>query len=168
MIKAKLPKKAGAAAQRATSRLPVNGQALAQLAKAALPQPRDLVPKLPFPYGAPTVPDGVEPAKARSKVGIDFETDWARTYPARAARVLLVEGVVRPAVTALAAPIVLGRDRLDDVEGPLIFAANHHSHVDTPLLLTSLPEPWRHKVFVGAAADYFFKTRVTSVANDPS
>ena len=26
---------------------------------------------------------------------------------------------------------------------PVIFAANHHSHLDTPLLLTSLPEPWR-------------------------
>ena len=31
-----------------------------------------------------------------------------------------------------------------DLEGPAIFAANHHSHVDTPLLLTSIPEPWRH------------------------
>ena len=30
----------------------------------------------------------------------------------------------------------------------MIFAANHHSHLDTPLLLTSIPEPWRHKVFV--------------------
>src|SRR4051794_8763260 len=110
MIKAKLPKRTGAAAQRATNRLPVSGQALAQLARAALPQPRDLVPKLPFPYGAPTAPNGVEPARARSKVGIDFETDWARSYPARAARVLMVEGLVRPVVTALAAPIVLGRD----------------------------------------------------------
>ena len=28
-----------------------------------------------------------------------------------------------------------------------------------------MPEPWRHKMFVGAAADYFFKTRVTSTAS---
>ena len=40
--------------------------------------------------------------------------------------------------------------------------ANHHSHVDTPLLVTSIPEPWRHKLFVGAAADYFFRTPATS------
>ena len=39
----------------------------------------------------------------------------------------------------------------------MIFAANHHSHLDTPLLLTSIPEPWRHQVVVGAAADYFFE-----------
>jgi 1-acyl-sn-glycerol-3-phosphate acyltransferase len=160
MIKAKLPKRAGAAAQRATNRLPVNGQALAQLARAALPQPRDLVPRLPFPYGAPTTPDGVEPAKERSKVGIDFETDWARSYPARVARVLMVEGIVRPAVTAVAAPIVLGLDRLDDLEGPVIFAANHHSHVDTPLLQAVIPEPWRHHLAIAAAADYFFSNRV--------
>ncbi len=54
-------------------------------------------------------------------------------------------------------------DRLAATKGPVIFAANHHSHLDTPLLLTSIPEPWRHKVIVGAAADYFFGTRVTSM-----
>jgi 1-acyl-sn-glycerol-3-phosphate acyltransferase len=73
--------------------------------------------------------------------------------------VLLVEGVVRPAITALAAPIVLGRDRLDEVTGPLIFAANHHSHVDTPLLQSVIPEPWRHRMAIAAAADYFFSNR---------
>ena len=40
--------------------------------------------------------------------------------------------------------------------------ANHHSHLDTPLLLSSIPEPWRNKMFVGAAADYFFGTPLTS------
>ena len=45
-------------------------------------------------------------------------------------------GVARPS-TAL--------DRLHDLEGPAIFAANHHSHVDTPLLLSTIPEPWRHQ-----------------------
>jgi 1-acyl-sn-glycerol-3-phosphate acyltransferase len=44
----------------------------------------------------------------------------------------------------------------------VIFAGNHHSHLDTPVVLTSIPEPWRHQVFVGAAADYFFRNRVTS------
>ena len=32
-------------------------------------------------------------------------------------------------------------------------------------MLTSIPEPWRYKVFVGAAADYFFRTRLTSAAS---
>ena len=79
---------------------------------------------------------------------------------------MLLEAVLRPAVRLLASPERRGLDRLADLRRatthrPVIFAANHHSHLDTPLLLTSLPEPWRHKVFVGAAADYFFGNRVT-------
>src|SRR4029453_18181691 len=54
-----------------------------------------------------------------------------------------------------------GPDRLRDLgeadpPQPLIFAANHHSHVDTPLLLTSIPEPWRHRLVVGGGGGYFF------------
>jgi 1-acyl-sn-glycerol-3-phosphate acyltransferase len=82
------------------------------------------------------------------------------------ARAALVEAVARPAVQALARPQLHGLDRLDplvEAGEPVIFAANHHSHVDTPLLACSVPEPWRHRLFVAAAADYFFRTRVTSV-----
>ena len=43
----------------------------------------------------------------------------------------------------------------------MIFAANHASHVDAPLMLTSIPRPWRSRLVVGAGADYFFATRVT-------
>ena len=69
---------------------------------------------------------------------------------------------MRPAVAALGAPERAGLDRLAGLsDGPVIFAPNHHSHLDTPTMLTSIPEPWRYKVFVAAAADYFFKTHVT-------
>ena len=34
--------------------------------------------------------------------------------------------------------------------------ANHTSHLDTALLLTTLPPTWQRQVTVGAAADYFF------------
>lgn len=120
-----------------------------------------VVRRVPFPYRAPHVPGGVEPGPARRRTGADFPTEWARRYPARVARLAVLEGVLRPTVAALAPAERFGVDRLDDVDGPVIFAANHHSHVDTPLMLTSIPEPWRHRTFVGAAADYFFGTRVT-------
>jgi 1-acyl-sn-glycerol-3-phosphate acyltransferase len=121
---------------------------------------------LPFPFGAPTVPDGVEPPPPPRKLGADYDTDWARRFPARLTRLAVLEGVLRPTVAALGAPERAGIDRLHGLgEGPVIFAANHHSHLDTPVLLTSIPEPWRHKVFVGAAADYFFRNRVTSAAS---
>jgi 1-acyl-sn-glycerol-3-phosphate acyltransferase len=77
-----------------------------------------------------------------------------------------VETVGRGLEAALARPRVSGLDRLDTLadrdNARVIFAANHHSHVDTPVLLTAIPDTWRHKLFVGGAADYFFRTRVTS------
>ncbi|HEX6425694.1 MAG TPA: lysophospholipid acyltransferase family protein [Acidimicrobiales bacterium] len=123
------------------------------------------LPRPPFPFSAPTVPGGVEVPARRPRAGSDYDTAWSRRYPARLARAALVEAVARPAVAALAKPERHGLDRLDRLAsdgGPVIFAANHHSHVDTPLLVTSIPEPWRHRLFVGAAADYFFRTPVTS------
>jgi 1-acyl-sn-glycerol-3-phosphate acyltransferase len=81
-------------------------------------------------------------------------------------RTVLLESVLRPAVAALGAPERDGIDRLAGLtDGPVIFAGNHHSHLDTPVVLTSIPEPWRYKVFVGAAADYFFRTRLTSAVS---
>jgi 1-acyl-sn-glycerol-3-phosphate acyltransferase len=124
--------------------------------------PTRLIRKLPFPYRAPTIPRGVEPPIKRAVKGGGYDTDWARRWPARATRLALLEGVVRPAARALADPQRRGLDRLATLEGPAIFVANHHSHLDTPLMLSSIPEPWRHRVVVGAAADYFFGTRVTS------
>ena len=123
------------------------------------------LPRPPFPFSAPTVPGGVEVPARQARSGADYDTAWARRYPARLARAALVEAVGRPAVAALARPEVNGLDRLDplvEAGDPVIFAANHHSHVDTPVMLTSIPEPWRHRLFVGAAADYFFRTAVTS------
>lgn len=126
--------------------------------------------RLDFPLGAPTIPGGVDVQRAKSRTGVDFETDWARSLPARVSRALLLEAVLRPAVRVLADPDRCGLDRLEDLRHaepaqPVIFAANHHSHVDTPLLLSSIPEPWRHRLFVGAAADYFFNTRLNGSAN---
>jgi 1-acyl-sn-glycerol-3-phosphate acyltransferase len=80
------------------------------------------------------------------------------------ARALILEGLIRPSVAVLARPNRTGGDRLVDIDGPAIFVANDHSHVDTPLLLTSIPEPWRHKTVVAAAADYFFPTRIKGAA----
>lgn len=40
--------------------------------------------------------------------------------------------------------------------GPAIFAANHSSHLDAPLVLAALPTSMRKRIRVAAAADYFF------------
>jgi 1-acyl-sn-glycerol-3-phosphate acyltransferase len=130
----------------------------------------DLLRRRSFPYVAPTVPRGVEPPAEKGKAGLDYETAWARQKPAQVARGAILDALLRPAVAALAAPERRGLDRLADLldadpVAPVVFAANHHSHLDTPLVLTSLPEAWRDKVFVAAAADYFFRNRVTGAVS---
>jgi 1-acyl-sn-glycerol-3-phosphate acyltransferase len=119
---------------------------------------------LGFPYRSPSVPKGVDVPSQPSTLGADFETDWARRSPARAARRVITEGPLRTYVQVLAKPEIVGTDRLRDLadrDDPpaLIFAPTHHSHLDTPLVITSIPEPWRSKLVVAAAADYFFDKR---------
>ncbi len=114
-----------------------------------------------FPYRAPNVPKGVEVPKEPSRLGADYDTEWARTPVARAARGLIAEGPLRLLVKGVANPDVVGLDRLHDLSRhddppPVIFAPNHHSHVDTALMIRSIPLCWRRDLVVAAAADYFF------------
>ncbi|MFP5375196.1 MAG: lysophospholipid acyltransferase family protein [Acidimicrobiia bacterium] len=120
---------------------------------------RLLRPRARFPLGAPPWPGGVPRPPVERRTGVHYDTSWARRYPARLARALLLDGVTRPLVRGVASPLVDGLDRIEALEAPAIFAANHNSHVDTPLVLTSLPERFRHRTAVAAGADYFFDRR---------
>lgn len=123
---------------------------------------RRAVDRLEFPWRAPTWPGGVDRPAGKVRHGVDYDTAWARRYGARVARSLLLDAVFTPVVEVLASPIVEGLDRLKVLDEPVIIAANHRSHLDTPLLLTSLPRAWRHNTVVAAAADYFFTSDVGS------
>ena len=112
-----------------------------------------------FPYTAPTWPSTVEREEDSSDLGINYDTEWSRNPVSRTVRRALVEAIMRPGVQALAAPAVTGLDRLDSVAGPVIFAANHQSHLDTFLLLTVIPTRFRKRMVVAAGADYFFDKR---------
>jgi 1-acyl-sn-glycerol-3-phosphate acyltransferase len=87
-----------------------------------------------------------------------FPTGWARTPAANAARdVLLGLGMhwlLRSQVTVR----VEGRHLVRGLREPAIFVANHSSHIDTPVILTTLPLERRRRTAVAAAADYFFDT----------
>jgi len=81
---------------------------------------------------------------------------WARTSPAGAVRELMLSTVFRGLIALYARRTVRGREHLDELEGPVLFVANHASHMDTPLLLRALPWRWRRRTAVAAAADYFY------------
>jgi len=85
-----------------------------------------------------------------------FPTSWARTRPAKAVREAILRYGFRPVVWTETDPTVEGLDNLEGLAGPVMFIANHASHMDTPLILCSLPKEWRERTAVAAAADYFF------------
>jgi 1-acyl-sn-glycerol-3-phosphate acyltransferase len=79
---------------------------------------------------------------------------WTRTPPARLVRGAIVRGVFGTIIDRYAVQRVAGADHVARLEGPAIFVANHCSHVDTPVLLRSLPV--HRRIVVAAAADYFY------------
>ncbi|HET9731081.1 MAG TPA: lysophospholipid acyltransferase family protein [Acidimicrobiales bacterium] len=118
-----------------------------------------------FPWVAPTRPVSVDWEEPERTLGLAYDGAWSRRRPARMTRALFVEGVVRPLVHTVTPPEVHGADRLDNVEGPVIFAPNHNSHLDTALMLAALPRRFRHRTVFLAAADYFFDTRWKAAAS---
>jgi long-chain acyl-CoA synthetase len=50
---------------------------------------------------------------------------------------------------------VRGLEHLEKVEGPVIFAANHQSHLDTPAILQALPPKWRYRVAPAMLKEFF-------------
>jgi long-chain acyl-CoA synthetase len=96
----------------------------------------------------------------RDTTGSAVPTDAILTWPlSRSAG--LARAAIQAAMFALlpiwAPTRVVGREALDGLEGPVLFAANHVSHFDTVLLLRALPRRWRARTAVAAARDYFFK-----------
>ena len=116
-----------------------------------------------FPLAAPSWPTSVERPDPERKVGLDYDHEWSRRYPVRLARAIVLDNVARPAARILAPATVRGLEHLEHLDGPVIFAANHASHIDTPLLLTTLPAQFRHRTVVAAASDYFFDRTWKSV-----
>ncbi|MDH4065609.1 MAG: AMP-binding protein, partial [Acidobacteriota bacterium] len=50
---------------------------------------------------------------------------------------------------------VSGLEHLDGLEGPVVFAANHQSHLDVPVILAALPGRWRARVAPAMAKEFF-------------
>ena len=87
----------------------------------------------------------------------DLDRPWARSRAARAVREVLLLGVLGPLIDLYTRGRVLGREELDAVQAPVLFVANHSSHMDTPVILRALPAAWRRRTTVAAAADYFYR-----------
>ncbi len=85
------------------------------------------------------------------------DLEWARQEPVRTLRYLIQHGLLLPFTKVMAHPKVEGREWVNDLDRPVIFAANHSSHADTSLILYGLSDRARDRTVVAAAADYWFK-----------
>ena len=94
------------------------------------------------------------PSAVTQTEAIDFPS-WNRSMPARILRRGSLPTWILPLGRVFARLEVQGLEHLDAVRGPVIFAANHQSHLDTPAILDSLPPEWRYRVATAMAKEFF-------------
>jgi long-chain acyl-CoA synthetase len=85
---------------------------------------------------------------------IEFPS-WNRSRPARALRRVSLPTWILPLGRIFARLDVRGLENLERIDGPVIFAANHQSHLDTPVILDALPAKWRYRVAPAMAKEFF-------------
>ena len=91
-----------------------------------------------------------------------LDVPWARTWPAGIIRENFMRFVLNPIMDYYARRWASGREKIAALKGPVILVANHASHMDTPVILSALPRRLRKKTVVAAAADYFYRNRLTA------
>ena len=64
-------------------------------------------------------------------------------WPVRLVRRLSLATWILPLARVFAHVRVEGREHLRRLDGPVIFASNHQSHMDVPVILAALPGRWR-------------------------
>ena len=93
-----------------------------------------------------------------------LDLPWARRAPARLVREWLLRLVLGPLMDLYVRWRTEGRGQLGGLKPPVVFVANHSSHLDTPAILRALPRRWRRRTAVAAAADYFYSNRLVASA----
>ena len=90
--------------------------------------------------------DGDEP--------LDFPT-WNRTRPASVIRRLSQATWILPLARLFVRLRVEGLHHLADLQGPVVFASNHQSHMDVPVILAALPGRWRARIAPAMLKEFF-------------
>lgn len=80
---------------------------------------------------------------------------YNRRWLARLVRRFSLAGILLPLNRAIAHARVSGLANLDGLRGPVIFAANHQSYLDTTSILACLPGRWRYRIAPVMWKEYF-------------
>ncbi len=85
---------------------------------------------------------------------VDFPT-WNRRWPAQAIRRISLPTWILPLARVFAWMRVEGRDNLRAIDSPVIFAVNHQSHMDVPVVFAALPPRLRYRVAPAMMKEFF-------------
>jgi long-chain acyl-CoA synthetase len=85
---------------------------------------------------------------------VDFP-QWNRTWPVRLVRRVSQATWILPMARVFAHIRVEGHEHLRDLDGPVVFASNHQSHMDVPVILAAMPGRWRARVAPAMAKEFF-------------
>jgi long-chain acyl-CoA synthetase len=85
---------------------------------------------------------------------VDFPR-WNRTWPMRVIRNVSQSVFLLPLARVFAWISVEGLEHVRNLRGPVIFAANHQSHMDGPVILAALPPRVRARVAPAMAKEFF-------------
>ncbi|MDO8794139.1 MAG: AMP-binding protein [Vicinamibacterales bacterium] len=115
------------------------------------------------------------PAEAPERAEpVTFPT-WNRSWPVRVLRRLSLATWILPLARVFAHLRVEGLEHVQGLDGPVVFAANHQSHLDVPVILAALPGHVRARVAPAMAKEFFkahffperhaWRERLTNSAN---
>ena len=78
---------------------------------------------------------------------------WGMQWWCRMTRGVLQRSVMFPLVALPYGLKVAGRENLEGITGPVLFASNHNLGLDNPLIIKAVPLKWRRRMAVAGAAD---------------
>ena len=78
---------------------------------------------------------------------------WGMQWWCRMTRGVLQRSVMFPLVALPYGLKVRGRENLEGITGPVLFASNHNLGLDNPLIIKAVPLKWRRRMAVAGAAD---------------
>ncbi|MGE3274251.1 MAG: AMP-binding protein [Vicinamibacterales bacterium] len=80
---------------------------------------------------------------------------WNRAWPARLVRRVSLATWIVPLARVFAWISVRGLEHIRDLQEPVVFAANHQSHMDVPVILAAMPGRVRATVAPAMAKEFF-------------
>lgn len=94
------------------------------------------------------------PPKDSAPEPVEFPS-WNRSLPFCGLRRLSLSTWILPLTKLFAHIQVDGLEHLRQIKGPVVFASNHQSHMDVPVILAALPGNWRAQIATAMAKEFF-------------